>query len=70
MNFLSFDDGTDRILGILIAQGVHTDILLEISMNERKVFSVFHFEALFRKQSEERIKVMGLLLQSFVNGNS
>ena len=34
------------------------------------MFSVFDFEALLGKQSEERIEVMGLLLQRFINGNS
>lgn len=70
MSFLPFDDGTNSILGILVAQGVHTDILLEVSMNERKVFSVFHIEALLGKKRKERIEVVGLLLQSFINGNT
>lgn len=34
------------------------------------MFSVFDFEALLGKQSEERIEVVGLLFQSFINGNT
>ena len=46
MDFLTFDDSSDCILRIRIAQSVHTDILLEVSMNKGKVFPIFHLEAL------------------------
>ena len=70
MNSLSFDDSSDCILRIFIAQGVHTDVLLEVSVNKSKVSSVFHFEALLGKKRKERIEVVGLLLQCFINRDS
>ena len=70
MHSLSFDDGSDCIFRILITQSVHTDVLLEVRMSKSKVLSVFDLEALFGKKRKERIEVVGLLLQSFINGNS
>jgi len=70
MNSLSFDDGTDSILGILVTQGVHPNILLEVRMDESKVFPVYDFESLLGKKREERIEVVGLLLQGFINRNA
>ena len=46
MNPLPFNDGSDGIFGILIAQGVHSDILFEIVVDESKVLAAFHMEAL------------------------
>ena len=70
MNSLPFDDGADCILGILDPQGVHPDILLEVRMDESKVFPVFDFESLLGKKRKERIEVVGLLLQGFINRNA
>ena len=39
-------------------------------MSESEMLSFFDFEPLLGKQSEERIEVMGLLFQGFINGNS
>ena len=69
MHPLPFNDGTDSVLGILVPKCVHSDILLEIIIDKRKVFPVFYFEALLCKQGEKRLEVMGPLLQGFVNGH-
>jgi len=39
-------------------------------MDESKVFPVYDFESLLGKKREERIEVVGLLLQGFINRNA
>ena len=70
MDSLPFYDSPYGIIRVFVPQGVHTNILLEVIVNESKVFAIFRFEALIGKKRKERIEVMGLLLQSFINGNS
>lgn len=70
MDSLPFYDSPYGILGVFVPQSVHANILLEVIVNESKVFTIFRFEALIGKKRKERIEVVGLLLQSFINGNS
>lgn len=70
MQFLSFNDGMDGILGILLAQGIHADVLLEIGVNEGEALSAFYRKSVLGKERKKRIEVVRFLLQRFVYGNS
>ena len=47
----------------------NSDILLEVSMNESKMLSIFDLESLFCKKRKKRIKIVRSLLKSFIDGN-
>ena len=50
MNLLPFDDSSDCIFIILIAQGLQSDILLKALVNEGQVLSAFYLEPLLCKK--------------------
>ena len=70
MHFLPLDNSPDGILRIALSQRVHTDVLRKIAVDEGEMLSVFCMKAVLSKQGEKGIKVMGLLLQRFINGDT
>ena len=67
VDFLPLDDRAERILGILLAERVDSDLLLESVMIERDLLSFCDFLTGFFERRKKRVEIIRLLRERVVD---